>query len=374
MAISATAATLVGSGISAGSGLVGGLVNGPRKQYKYNKKLLEDQYRLQEQAAEANQKRSYDAYDRSFAIESAYNSPAAQRARLQAAGMNVNSSAASMSNEISGSTQGAGQNVGNYQGHAIDFAAPTSATSAAMTSLADGLRQARLIDSQINKNDAEAENTNRNALVQESQTQLNKALSDLANIQGLSESTKNDILKIQKDFDERTLEDRINLTSAQYYKTLGDICNAFAKLDHQLTENKIFRAYGEKQAKANLQQALSAVTLNYCMSKEFLSRVGLNEAQAQLAYETISNLNKTGHLLDFDLQFKEERTVAEIDAIRANSASTRKRTENDTQRVKMEFEKIKSEIMRNTAASGAETAKTVGSVLSTIGTIMLLCL
>lgn len=368
------AATLAGAGISAAGGLVGGLVNGPRKQYKYNKKLLEDQYRLQEQAADANQRRSYEAYDRSFQIESSYNSPAAQRARLAAAGMNLNSaSAPGMSTEITGSSA-PGVNIGNYQGHGIDFAAPTAATASAMDSLADGLRQAKLIDSQINKNNSEAQNLDRNQMIQETQTQLNKSLSDLANIQGLSESSKNEILKIQKEFDSRSLEDRLNLTSSQYYDTVSKIAETYARIDRQMMDNKIFRKYGEKQADANFRNAVASVTLNYAQSKEFLSRVGLNEAQMQLAYETISNLNKTGHLLDFDVQFKEERSVAEIDAIRAGSESQRGHLDIDRKRVAAELKKIESEIMRNTASAGKETAQTVSSVIASIGAILMLCL
>lgn len=111
MALSAAAATMIGAGIqsagSAAASVTSGLF-GKKKAYKYNSKLQEQQAeynrQAQERAFQMNKELSEYQYDREMQqwerenqanidfwnMQNAYNSPAAQMERYQAAGLNPN--------------------------------------------------------------------------------------------------------------------------------------------------------------------------------------------------------------------------------------------------------------------------------------------
>lgn len=107
MPIAEGTAAVIGAGISAGANVASGLF-GKKKAYKYNSKLQREQAeynrQAQERAYEQNRALSEYAYDREMQqwerenkanfdfwnMQNAYNSPAAQMQRYQAAGLNPN--------------------------------------------------------------------------------------------------------------------------------------------------------------------------------------------------------------------------------------------------------------------------------------------
>lgn len=76
-------AGILDQGVSFGFNQLGNSLNS-RRQYKYNKKLMNQQYELNEKAAQSSFDRSIQAWN----MENEYNTPKAQMDRFQAAGLN----------------------------------------------------------------------------------------------------------------------------------------------------------------------------------------------------------------------------------------------------------------------------------------------
>ncbi|UCS96097.1 MAG: DNA pilot protein [Microviridae sp.] len=141
-------------------------------------------------------------------MENAYNSDVAQVARRRAAGLNpVTIDGGSNAGQIAGTTPTAQQGA-----QVPDFsAAVSSALQARQIELQQGL-----VQSQINKNNADADSVRGNTApartdmqLKQSVSALNDATRGLLAKQGLSETTRNDILKLEKSLKELDLK-RLN--------------------------------------------------------------------------------------------------------------------------------------------------------------------
>lgn len=314
-------------GVGAASGLagaIGNLINGPRKQYKYNKKLMQEQARLNEEAAVANQQRSLEMFDHQFAkqienqqAQNAFNSASAQRARNEIAGISkaalTGGSSATPAAAMGGSSASGSGSASGVSPLGVDVSGYGASLASSGQRFGELLGQIGLLSSQKNLMDAQASESGSRASLNSTQELLNAALTELAGNQAISESFKKDILEVQSYVARETRDNTVTLSDYAVDELFQKIELLKKQNSFESERNRIYRRHGERQTVAAIEQMEAAATLSWMESKGVLSKIGLNDAQAALFVQLTTNAVHDGKLKAWEARFRPLKD--KIDAI-----------------------------------------------------------
>lgn len=334
------------SGISSFMGAIGGLVNGPKRQYRFQRKLMDRQAELNEIAAENNQRRAMDMYNHQFQTQTAYNdekisqanqynSAASARARAEMAGLSkasvgsstaipaASSSPGGVSASGSGQASGVGLPSVDVVGYGRNLVASGDAVSGAIRDITRIANETKLTESQSGLMEAQT------ALAAANELQT-RASTSLINSQVIGQDTQNKILALQAEITEATKDTAIAMSSAQYVQLVSSAYKIYEEAKGQLMHNRVFEKYGEKQAQAYLNQTLASIVVSYAQSNDLYSHAGLNKEMASLYGQLYLNAVSDGTIKSSMAKF----------ADRIASASTNK-LEREVSRLDTEISRMK---------------------------------
>lgn len=232
------------------------------RQLLYEMMSQASQASINEETAEANQKRAMGLWD--------YTNYPNQVKAAKAAGLST--SLLYQQGGQGGSASGAGQNRGTGAGQSQAVMMGLQAKQVAA--------QTRLANAEANKADAEAaktsgadtSNTMQNTELQKSQQELNEAVQELTNNQSVTEQERSKLVRTQEELTEKlrdlqqTISENLDSQTAVNYKTVERIDK-----DIEHIEESIHNLM-EQTAGMNLDNQLKAATM---------------EANVQLAYENV---------------------------------------------------------------------------------------
>lgn len=263
--------TIGAAAITAGASLLGGLMGSAtskaaqKREFKYNTQL-------QQQASQLQQ----ENWEKQFNIQNDYNTPEAQRARLEAAGMNPN--LAYGNQWVNGMSPAASAPTSSV-GHAGEGAA---AWSSAMNNMAQIMSMLKVNESIANKNNADAE-------LSRSQTKGQ----DISNT--ISESTMQDVIE------------RATLANSKLFKEIGLISKEQQYIAAKTLSEEFNRiiSYGNLAAKweeLGLQKQRNIQDLYVAMCTVDLRQQEINLQERNLTLQEA--LGKSSMALNAALAFK----------------------------------------------------------------------
>ncbi len=283
--------TGIGSGIISGVGsLIGGLFSSSGSHYAARKQLqaVRETNQMNYQIAQDN-----NAFnERMWNLQNEYNTPYAQRARLEAAGLNpylmLNGSSTGVAESAPTADQ-SGTQVAPDVGSTIagGYQAMGNSISAAAAQIAQFAFQNDLQQANVAKTTAEAQNS-------DLQNEYDKLRNQFAAAQFLTDlrlkEKQGDISESEAKFLRDSLDDRLDsvkfqntLTGSQstYYLELAGL----TQIQHKLADTNLRWLDKEKQisimvAIQNARTAASQMHLNYASAKNMVAMAGLNAAQA----------------------------------------------------------------------------------------------
>lgn len=262
--------------ITAGASLLGGLMSSAsskaaqKREFKYNTQLQQQASQLQQ----AN-------WEKQFNLQNDYNTPEAQRARLEAAGMNPN--LAYGNQWVNGMSPAASAPTSSV-GHAGEGAA---AWSSAMNNMAQILSMLNVNESVANRNNAEAN-------LFDTQAEDNRNRIDNTDYEVLySDIPYNELLEIQSRTNKNSNDVWINKWRYNLDKQVSD-WNHQMDLD-KLEENKrqFNKSFGLEENKYNLQKVFQEQSIAIAW-KEAMASIGLKAAEQQQALATAFAMNELG--------------------------------------------------------------------------------
>lgn len=294
---------IIGSGLS----FIGGLISNHT-----NKKIAREQMAQQERFFNAQmdytqqaEQRAYDYADKAWERENAYNDPAAQRARFENAGLNPAMMMAGQ-NAVVGSMQSvAGGNAAPGAPSPVGYEYRDPITPAVNTYL-----QSRLLNSQVNKMDAEANQvqiSNRYAEVEtigrlfeaRSRIELNIANAKKAGKETDKLEAELNLINEQLSFLQDTHQSRVveqghrNFLLDQEGRKLA-IDNFFADIEHEL---------GISLSRAQIKRIKSQIAVDG-------SQINMNNAQAKkLAAEYSKTILEAAELAPGSPQWKRQNRL-----------------------------------------------------------------
>lgn len=238
------------------SGLGGSLINGlfnigaAKRQYKYQSKLQQQQYELNEKAAESAFARQQQFYTQQRDDEYAYNDPAAVRERYENAGLNANAAfgtagSYSPANAPSGS-------VGNQAGVGLG--------SASAFPISDPIEQAYRL-AMIRNVDADTKQKEGNTYDPEETLRGQKLANDLQAAGLISIDLKNQLDVLNLQFKNEVYDTEVTIRK----QTADNMAKQFEQMNQQIAESA------------------SKVSLNKEQEKQLQSLVLLNCANAAFA-------------------------------------------------------------------------------------------
>lgn len=281
----------IGAGIISGAGsLIGGLFSSSGSRYAARKQLqaVRETNQMNYQIAQDN-----NAFnERMWNLQNEYNTPSAQRARLEAAGLNPYLMLDGSSTGVAQSAPSADQTgtqvapdvgstiAGGYQsmGNAIS----TAASQIAQFSFQNDLQKAN-----VAKTTAEAQNS-------DLQNQYDKLRNQFAAAQFLTDlrlkEKQGDISEYEANYLRDSMDDRLDSVKFQntllgsqssYYNQLAGLTD----IQHKLADTNLRWLDKEKQisimvAIQNARTAASQMHLNYASAKNMIAMAGLNAASA----------------------------------------------------------------------------------------------
>lgn len=294
-------------------GAIGGLFNGPKRQYRFQRKLMDRQAELSERAAENNQRRAMDMYNHQFETQTsyndekinqanAYNSASSARARAEMAGLSKSTLGASSatpaaSSSMAGgaSASGAGSAAGSglpsvdVMGYGRNLVDAGNSVSGAIRDISRIANENLLADTHSGLMKAQTALAAANEL----QTQ---ASTSLINSQIIGQDTQNKILGLQAQIAEATKDTQIAMSSAQYVQMITSAYQIYVETQGQLEKNRVFKKYGERQAAAYLNKTLASINVAYAQANDLWTHAGLNKKMSSLYGQLYLNAVSDGVL------------------------------------------------------------------------------
>lgn len=280
-----------GSGLISGAGsLIGGLFSSSGSRYAARKQLQAVRETNQTNYQIAQDNNAFN--ERMWNLQNEYNTPSAQRARLEAAGINPYLMLNGSSTGVAESAPSADQSgiqvapdvgstiAGGYQsmGNAISSAA----AQIAQFSFQDDLQKAN-----VAKTTAEAQNS-------DLQNEYDKLRNQFATAQFLTDlrlkEKQGDISEYEANYLRDSMDDRLDSVKFQntllgsqssYYNQLAGL----TEIQHKIADTNLRWLDKEKQisimaAIQNARTAASQMHLNYASAKNMIAMAGLNAAQS----------------------------------------------------------------------------------------------
>lgn len=263
-------------GQSAASGLAGGvgslLFGGltARRQWKYDQKRAQLEFDLNEKAAQNAYARQVEQYQRQLADAREWDNPAAQRARLEDAGLNP----ALMYDGSSGSASGT-------LGATAAPSVPQGRASVGTSPLDSGSNfiNAMLAMSQTRKNNAEAKASEASVGEIESREALNKANAELIAQNVISK-------KIQNYVDECVKSDNVSIIKQNAKKALEEYKQAVfgTKSAEEQSKQSEFKTDQERERAKQAAQATYMFLVDLALKSNEIEaqRLGLSLTQEQI--------------------------------------------------------------------------------------------
>lgn len=286
-----------GSFISNVGGLINSVVNGPKRQAKFQKQLMQEQARLNEEAAEANQQRSLDLYNHQFQTQAGWDSSTAQRARAEAAGIGKASLGAEGAQPVA-SSAGSGASIGSSL-PAADFAGASKATSESLSNLGSMFLQMKNLNSEIGLRDAQKDELQSRSVMQVSQSAVNTSNAALLDQLGSNEKVRHALLSIEHRFQEETFENRVDMIDSQASILAENVNLVHEQVESMKHDNRIKSLYGYKQARLQCDLMAAGVAVSIAQAADLWSLVGLHDSQAKYYAQMYINGIKQGVALDF---------------------------------------------------------------------------
>lgn len=226
--LGSTASSMLGGGLASGLGSALGSVLGNigagrrmKKQYKYQRKLAEQQQEYNVQNMELENEYAIDAWNR----ENEYNNPAAVAARNRAAGLDPSGSSNMGSAGVAGSLKvPSSQAVGNVSAPSSGQDSPLSVMSSALD-IGRVQNEKRLTDSEVALNEAKAEEIrNRTPDYETGQDIIAETLNSLRLSNG-GKRIANDMDSFMLDFERDVRDKKISQLEANLKETRSRIDN-----------------------------------------------------------------------------------------------------------------------------------------------------
>lgn len=280
-----------GAGLISGAGsLIGGLFSSSGSRYAARKQLqaVRETNHTNYQIAQDN-----NAFnERMWNLQNEYNTPSAQRARLEAAGINpylmLNGSSTGVAESAPTADQ-SGSQVAPDVGSTIagGYQSMGNAISSAASQIAQFAFQNDLQKANVAKTTAEAQNS-------DLQNEYDKLRNQFAAAQFLTDlrlkQKQGDISEYEANYLRDSMEDRLDSVKFQntllgsqssYYNQLAGL----TEIQHKIADTNLRWLDKEKQvaimaAIQNARTAASQMRLNYAASKNMIAMAGLNAAQS----------------------------------------------------------------------------------------------
>lgn len=301
-----------------GGSLLGGLFNigAAKRQYKYQSKLQQQQYELNEKAAESAFARQQQFYAQQRDDEYAYNDPAAVRERYENAGLNANAAfgtagSYSPANAPSGS-------VGNQAGVGLG--------TASAFPISDPIEQAYRL-AMIRNVDADTKQKEGNTLDPEETLRGQKLANDLQAAGLISIDLKNQLDALNLQFKNEVYDTEVAIRK----QTADNMAKQYEQMTQQIAESVSKQSLNEEQAKQsasiialNTARAILAKTQSDWHGK--LSQAQINESFARIENLVAdSNLKSAQQVTEFAKQSNllSQKDVYSATAREANARSGR---------------------------------------------------
>lgn len=370
-------------GVASMIGAIGGIINGPKRQYRFQRKLMDRQAELNERAAENNQRRAMDMYNHQFQTQTdyndekitqanEYNSAASARARAEMAGLSKASlgassasPAASSSMGGSPSASGAGTAAGSglpsvdVMGYGRNLVDAGGAVSGAIRDISRIANENLLTESQSGLMKAQTALAAANEL----QTQ---ASTSLINSQVVGQDTQNKILALQAEITEATKDTQIAMSTAQYVHLVSSAYQIYVETQGQLEKNRVFKKYGDRQAAAYLDKTLASITVAYAQANDLWSHAGLNKEMASLYGQLYLNAVNDGVLKKERAQYAAKIAKMEVTQLDAEISRLEQQIIRSKVLNRLDVERLKAEMKHMSRQEWAMFWNTFNDFVSTV--------
>lgn len=264
-----------GQAVSGIGGLISGITQAARGRNWY-KGLAEDQasidYKYNQMAADAAQRREMENWHETFDATNAYNDPAAMRKRLEAAGM----SKAAMFEGTVGQPSSAGEMGTGESG----FNPRAQISGSDMNAFADNLQRGALVSAQIadlyssaHLKDEQSVTQGSIRLLQEATANLHKANTKLAKSNVKLNGLRMVAQQLENAFNKDNYDNQLTIQGLDIARMSQNLEIAREELIYAQEKNRIFKATGMQQAVASYMQLAGQVSL-YKAQQELMQHQG----------------------------------------------------------------------------------------------------
>lgn len=332
---------------------------------------MQDQYNLNEEAAQKNQERAKELYDYEFKNQSAfaeqqnrYNSPAAQMGRALGAGISKAAASGGTVAQPAAQAQGSSAGSGSASGVSIpgiDFGAPAGMMQG-VSALSRTLVDMKLANADAKLKETQSDLVSKQAVTEVARTSYMDALEGLTAAQSRTEASRGEMLATQSGVLREIAQNQITQSDLTSDMMITKLSQAKETLSRQRESNRLYRIYEEPRLQKQLDQASAAIALAYAQESEVFSKIGLNEAQAGLVSQLWMNAIKQGNRLDIENSFI---PLEKKQAILSSQAGVLK-TASDIRREWKSLDLYTKELQSKTAALGVSSGAQVVNAFTSL--------
>lgn len=365
------AAAIIPAIISAIGSVVSSAAVGGRRQYNWSSRLMQDQYNLNEEAAQKNQERAKELYDYEFKNQSAfaeeqnrYNSPSAQMGRALNAGISKAAISGGTPAQPAAPAQGSSAGAGSASGVSIpglDFGAPAGMMQG-VSALARTFSDMKLANADAKLKETQSDLVSKQTVTEVARSSYMEALEELTLSQSNSESFRGSKLALETGVLKEISQNLVTQSDLTSDLMIAKLSQAKEALSRQRESNRLYRKYEEPRIQKQLDQLSASIALTYAQESEVFSKMGLNEAQAGLVSQLWMNAVKQGNRLDIENSFI---PLEKKQAILSSQAGVLKTT-SDIQRDWESLRLYINELQSKTAALGVSTGAQVVNAFTSL--------